>query len=243
MPCPAPTRALPPAPARAPRKSVAAFVWDLAYKDYMAGQTARVVAARYDIGVSNLRQTFSRRGWNRKALTEARAQIHLGAHAPQRSPAPAPDPAPDPAPGPRPDETLFDTVLRRAREALTAGKGSEATALLKAVRDYVVVIDDVSDAEAANEPIEHAIGEILPADRTRWREAMAMNKLRVFWSPLQPHELEYRESDRAFARTDREARAGQTAAAAKRTRRRVKKGGEGAPPAPEQEPPSRRPPV
>lgn len=195
---------------------VSGQAWDLVRAAYVSGASARVVCERFGVGEANLRKKARLEGWTKRDWAEARGTVDHGPAAPA-----APFPAASPAPATAPDQTLFDTVLGRAREALTAGKGSEATALLKALREFVVVYDDVADAEEANSPVEHAIAEVLPADRTRWREAMAMNRLRVFWSPLEPHELEYRDEARAVARTDREAREGMRAAAAKRARRRA----------------------
>ncbi|MDP3405552.1 MAG: hypothetical protein Q8S03_12730 [Brevundimonas sp.] len=188
---------------RAPYKFVAPFVWELAYADYMAGETAGVVAARYDIGLSNLQQTFNRRGWTRKALAEARARIRLGPGASQGAPSPAPAPATGPETGP--DRTLFDTVLGRAREALTAGRGSEATALLKAVRDYVAAQQDVAEACDAIAPVERALAESGAAPIPGLTDALLISQLRLYWSPLPPEEAAWREAERDRLKADEDA--------------------------------------
>ena len=203
---------------RALYKFVASTTWELARADYLNGETAWVVAERYDIGVSNLRQTFNRRGWTRRALAEARACAGPGGPPPQPQPQPAA--AVGIAAAPPPGEGLFDTVLRRAREALTAGKGGEATALLKALRDYVVMVDDVSDAEEANSPIERALAGVIPEDIVRWRESMALVRLRQYWAPLDAHQEQWRDEARTLARAHKTAHDEEQAAAAKRAARK-----------------------
>jgi hypothetical protein len=148
---------------RAPYKMVSPATWALARADYLGGMTAQAVADRHDIGLNNLRQTMARKGWTKRALAEARAMAGPGgppvadpppdpiaaaraAAAPPPGGAPANGPGADPGPEPA---DLLDAVLRRARDSLTAGRGGEATALLKAARDYVLIHQEVRDARAA----------------------------------------------------------------------------------------------
>ena len=60
-----------PAPAPAPQKFVSAQTWALARRDYLAGETAAVVAERYGIGIDNLRKRQINEGWTRKAQRAA----------------------------------------------------------------------------------------------------------------------------------------------------------------------------
>ena len=129
---------------RAPYRMVGPATWELARAAYLGGETARAVAERFGIGLQNLRQKIHREGWSKKALAAARDPTGPGGPAP--SPGALASPAAPPASAPADPEDLMTTVLRRAREALTAGRGSEATALLKAAREYVVVAQDVDRA-------------------------------------------------------------------------------------------------
>jgi len=60
-----------PSPAPAPQKFVSPEIWALARRDYLAGETAAVVARRYGIGIDNLRKRQISEGWTRKAQREA----------------------------------------------------------------------------------------------------------------------------------------------------------------------------
>jgi hypothetical protein len=137
---------------RAPYRMVSPPTWELARAAYLGGETAQAVADRFGIGLQNLRQKIFREGWSKRALAEARTLAGPGGPpvtpTPHASPADAPGAALPAAatPAPPADEDLMATVLRRAREALTSGRGSEATALLKAARDYVTISEDVERA-------------------------------------------------------------------------------------------------
>lgn len=132
---------------RAPYRMVSPPTWELARAAYLGGETAQAVAERFGIGLQNLRQKIFREGWSKRALAEARTLAGPG--GPPVTPTPHASPADAPGavlPAPPADEDLMATVLRRAREALTSGRGSEATALLKAARDYVTISEDVERA-------------------------------------------------------------------------------------------------
>lgn len=59
-------------PAAAPQKFVSPETWALARRDYLAGETAAVVAERYGIGIDNLRKRQINEGWTRKAQRAAK---------------------------------------------------------------------------------------------------------------------------------------------------------------------------
>src|SRR5690606_36908016 len=144
---------------RAPYRMVADATWELARADYLGGMTAQQVADKYVIGVHNLRARISERGWSKRALAQARVFSGPGG-PPLTHPTAAPPPGPErtratatpPAPAAAAEAggDLLDTVLERARAALTAGRGAEATALLKAMREYVLVRQDVEDVRHEN---------------------------------------------------------------------------------------------
>lgn len=60
------------APAPARQKFVSPETWALARRDYLAGETAAVVAERYGIGIDNLRKRQINEGWTRKAQRAAK---------------------------------------------------------------------------------------------------------------------------------------------------------------------------
>lgn len=125
---------------RAPYRMVSESTWALARADYLGGMTAEAAARKHDIGLHNMRQTMARKGWTKRALAEARTFPGPG------GPDTVFEPPAAPAAAAEPWGELPAGVLRRAREALLAGRGAEATALLKAMREYVLVRQDVSHA-------------------------------------------------------------------------------------------------
>ena len=171
---------------RAPYKMVSSATWELARAAYLGGETAQAVADRFGIGVHNLRQKIYREGWSKRALADARLVAGPG----------GPDPRPGPLAPPAATGNLMDVVLNRAREALTAGKGAEATALLKALREYVVVLDDVADAHQANARATEAMAAATPETSARLVEAMALVQLRQIWAPLNAEEAQWRDDAR-----------------------------------------------
>jgi len=121
---------------------VTAQSWELARAGYLSGLSARVVCERFGMGEHNLRKRAREQGWTKRAYAVALA--------PSGGPAPPPLAAAEPVAAPAGEGSdLLDTVLRRAREALTAGRGGEASALIKAAREYVIVHQDVVDARDA----------------------------------------------------------------------------------------------
>lgn len=169
---------------RAPYRMVSPPTWELARAAYLGGMTAQQVAGRFDIGVHNLRQTIKRRGWSKRGLADARAQARD-----EFVPAEAPRPA---TPDAAVEADLFEAVLGRARAALTAGRGGEASALLKATREFVIVQQDVVDARAT-----HA-GDIEIWDTARpdlagaVTEQLVIQTLHSRWSGLSDEELAFR---------------------------------------------------
>lgn len=188
---------------RAPYKMVSPPTWELARAAYLGGETAHAVAGRFDIGLSNLRQKIYREGWSKRALADARVVAGPGGPAPQPRQVVAPDTDKD---------LVLDVVLYRAREALTAGKGAEATALLKALREYIVVLDDVSEAHEITEWIDKACGVSQPELASRLTEALTMTQLRQMWAPLDQDEARWRDDARKMAAEKRTASAGGGAA-------------------------------
>ncbi|WGM48445.1 hypothetical protein KOAAANKH_03346 [Brevundimonas sp. NIBR10] len=130
--------------------------WDLARAAYVGGLSARVACERFGVGEANLRKKARLEGWTKRDWADARGVIDNGQPAPGAHGAPS---TPTAAPGPASEEDLMTTVLRRAREALTAGRGSEATALLKAAREYVLLHQDVDRAR-------EALIDVVPKDHT-----------------------------------------------------------------------------
>jgi len=174
---------------RAPYIMVADTTWALARADYLGGMTAQQVADKHGIGLHNLRQTMARKGWTKRALAEAHAAAGPGG-PPVTAPAPAPAPAaaaaePDPAAA---SGDLPATVLARARAALTAGRGAEATALLKAMREYVLVSQEVEEARSGHRREIEALREARPEAIGALEEAVVLQTLYGRWCGLGPEE-------------------------------------------------------
>ena len=164
---------------RAPYIMVADTTWALARADYLGGMTAQQVADKHGIGVHNLRQTMARMGWTKRALAEARAAPGPGG-PPAAAPAPA---AAEPHLAARSGK-LLDTVLARARAALTAGRGAEATALLKAMREYVLVHQDVEDVRNENRAAFEEWNRARPDEAGALDEPVTLQSLYARWCGL-----------------------------------------------------------
>lgn len=91
-------------PAPAPQKFVSPETWALARRDYLAGETAAVVARRYGIGIDNFRKRQINEGWTRKAQRAAKG------------------------PGPWPEEAETLEQARAELERATAGGTAGGTA-------------------------------------------------------------------------------------------------------------------
>lgn len=178
---------------RAPYRMVAEATWELARADYLGGMTAQQVADKYVIGVHNLRAQISKRGWSKSALAAARVFPGPGG-PPLPHPAAAAPPAPDrrrtktPPPQPPPEGAaggdLLDTVLERARAALTAGRGAEATALLKAMREYVLVRQDVEDARNEHRAAFEEWDRTHPSEAGALDQPVTLQSLYARWCGL-----------------------------------------------------------
>jgi len=166
---------------RAPYLMVADTTWELARADYLGGMTAQAVADKHNIGLHNLRQTMARNGWTKRALAEARAVAGPGGPAVTVPPAAPAAPA---AAAPEPWGELLAGVLGRARAALLAGRGGEAAALLKATREYVLVHQDVADAEVAVADQVRMWDEGQPARAGELTETLMLQALHSFWGRL-----------------------------------------------------------
>lgn len=179
---------------RSPYLMVSAPTWELARAAYLGGDTAAQIAARLQIGVHNLRRKIHKNGWSKRALADARARSHADGAIGAPSPAPTPPPQNDASPAQAGDAAdLLDTVLARARAALTAGKGGEATALLKATREYVIARQDIADARAAIAANVKTWNTAQPARAGELTELLMVQTLHPRWAGLSLEE----EVDRA----------------------------------------------
>jgi hypothetical protein len=73
-------------------------------------------------------------------------------------------------------------VLARARAALTAGRGGEASALLKATREFVIVQQDVADARAAVAEGVRMWDTAQPARASEATEPLMVQSLHLRWA-------------------------------------------------------------
>lgn len=167
---------------RPPYLMVSPPTWDLARADYLGGMTAKAVADKHHIGLHNLRQTMARNGWTKRALADARARAGPGG-PPVTVPA-----APAAAAGVDDSTDLLEAVLRRARTVLTAGRGGEASALIKATREYVILQQDVADARTAVADGVAMWDAAQPARAGEATEMLMLQTLHGRWSKLTPEE-------------------------------------------------------
>jgi hypothetical protein len=171
---------------RAPYTMVSPATWELARADYLGGMTAAAVAKKHAIGLHNLRQTMARKGWTKRALAEARAVAGPGGPA-VTAPTVAAETDFAAAGG-----DLLEAVMARARAALTGGRGGEASALLKATREYVLVRQDIEDARALHRDQRAEWDRIAPERAGPLDEQATVQTLHARWSRLSDLELAHR---------------------------------------------------
>lgn len=135
-------------------------VWDRVEAAYLAGEPARSVARRFDVGYGNLRYRAHAEGWTRRAAmagAEAEAQaeaVRLDGRADTVVATTAGVPA-----GTDP-ETAGEAGIRHAAALIATGRGSEALSLLKAVQGLAQTLEAQAlaqaraDEEAAWDPVE-----------------------------------------------------------------------------------------
>jgi len=133
---------------RKPYKIRSQETWDLIRAAYLGGETARVVAHRFDVTAGAIERRAGREGWTKKAWAQARAA------------ASAPPPEPGRAPGDAavPDEVdwqmTFPLAMGEAEAALRAGRGGEAMRLMLAAEHYLKLrhrLEDVNARHAAQQ--------------------------------------------------------------------------------------------
>lgn len=141
-------------------------VWARVRTAYLAGESARSVARRFDVGLGNLRKRASAEGWtrNRAAL---RADLK-----PQRPVSAGQVAAGDP--GPAPDETPEYPVgtreaLKRAAERsawlIAEGRGGEAMALIRAAEalSNLVAREDLEQETPVQRFLRQRLTTVAPA--------------------------------------------------------------------------------
>jgi hypothetical protein len=122
--------------------------WDLIRAAYLGGETARVVARRFDVTPWAIERRASRESWTKKAWAQARAAAS----------APPPEAGRLPEGAPRQDEVdwvmTFPLAMGEAEAALRAGRGADAMRLMVAAEHYLKLrhrLEDVNRARAAQE--------------------------------------------------------------------------------------------
>lgn len=155
-------------------RKVSAETWDLARAAYVGGQSARSVCERFGLGEANLRKKARLEGWTKRDWADTRGVIDGGVMSASTSAQVLALPE---------DGDLMATVLRRAREALTAGRGSEATSLIKAARDYVIVSQDVERAREGVAAILPPQAGLTPEHTTLLSETLIQTRLGHLWAP------------------------------------------------------------
>ena len=113
-------------------------IWAAARRDYLAGDAAEAVCARYDLKLGTLRSRAAREGWRRSDVEEV-----------------WPDPQDDDTPTSPPDLTqMAAQALMRLNRALQRGRAAEAASWLRTWRalSSVSLSDPALLAAAAPEP-------------------------------------------------------------------------------------------
>lgn len=169
---------------RAPYLMVSPPTWELARADYLGGMTAQQVADKHRIGLHNLRQTMARKGWTKRALADARAAAGPGGPPVTAATLAAAEPGLAAGAG-----DLLEAVMGRARAALTGGRGGEASALLKATREYVIMRQEIEDARAANADGLALCERVRPDQAAALTEGATIHTLYARWSKLSEVEL------------------------------------------------------
>lgn len=134
---------------RNPYKIRSQETWDLIRAAYLGGESARVVARRFDVTPWAIERRASREGWTKKAWAQARAAASAPPPETGREPggAPGPDEEPDGA-------LTFPLAMVGAEAALRAGRGAEAMRLMVAAEHYLKLrhrLEDVNRARAVQE--------------------------------------------------------------------------------------------
>lgn len=105
-------------------------VWARVRQAYVAGEPGAQVAARFDVSLANLRKKASREGWTRNQAARASDPLILATQ-----PAILGEPGVSDVP-PVDPETAHRSAIERAAVLLAAGRGAEATVLLKAAEAF-----------------------------------------------------------------------------------------------------------
>ena len=103
-------------------------VWALIRDQYLAGDSAVVLARRFDVTIANIQRKAGREGWTKRAYATARAAqdteppVEAGVAPPSRAQA---------------GGDAFVVAMIEAEAALRAGRGAEAMKLMQAAEHYV----------------------------------------------------------------------------------------------------------
>jgi hypothetical protein len=103
-------------------------VWALIRDQYLAGDSAVVLAKRFDVTIANIQRKAGREGWTKRAYAAARAAqdteppVEAGVAPPSAAPA---------------SNDAFAVAMIEAEAALRAGRGAEAMKLMQAAEHYV----------------------------------------------------------------------------------------------------------
>ena len=126
-------------------------VWARVREAYLAGEPAASVARRFDVGYGNLRHRAYAEGWTRKAVM-AREETEE-ADEMRRIEGTADDDPIDDLPFVDP-ETARQSAIDRAGALLAAGRGAEATVLLKAAEAFTRLTDGGTSGPREGEGID-----------------------------------------------------------------------------------------
>jgi len=144
-------------------KIVSPEIWSQIRKDYLAGDDARQVAARYDVTVPALRARATKEGWSRYLHAPRRSPAKTAKTAPPRPDAPAPAPTPAPTEGfgpfedapdapesdPNDPAALAEAAAQASGRALHAQDFTQARALAALAETYRKLADRSASSRGA----------------------------------------------------------------------------------------------
>lgn len=171
-------------------KIVSPEIWSQIRKDYLAGDDARQVAARYDVTVPALRARATKEGWSRYLHAPRRSPAKPAKAAPLRPDAPAPastddfgpfEDAPDldaPESDPNDPAALAEAAAQASGRALHAKDFTQARALAALAETYRKLADRSASSRGARLTLKTAPLQLVFDILTNFGEAerrFAMN--------------------------------------------------------------------
>jgi hypothetical protein len=148
-------------------------VWTVIRDAYLAGDSAVVLAKRFDVTIANIQRKAGREGWTKRAYAAARAAEGAG---------PPPEEGTTPRSATTADNQAFGLAMIEAEAALRAGRGADAMRLMQAAEHYLELRHRLADqareraeAEAATDSRPEELWKAILDRAVKIAEAMLTN--------------------------------------------------------------------